>query len=80
LVSAEGTGKINGDSLSDWAAWSVVEQSSKQIGIVAAFLKPQKVKRDLERNGQYSHQGDHRSRIFTRGRGYEDKSLYGVLH
>jgi integrase len=27
------SGKINGDSLSDWAVWSVVEQSSKQIGI-----------------------------------------------
>jgi integrase len=26
-------GKVNGDRLSDWAVWSVVEQSSKQIGI-----------------------------------------------
>ena len=26
-------GKIVGDELSDWAVWSVVEQSSKQIGI-----------------------------------------------
>jgi len=26
-------GKPNRDSLSDWAVWSVVEQSSKQIGI-----------------------------------------------
>ena len=27
------SGKINGDTLSDWAVWSVVEQSSKEIGI-----------------------------------------------
>ena len=27
------TGKIVGDELGDWAIWSVVEQSSKQIGI-----------------------------------------------
>jgi integrase len=27
------SGKVNRDSLSDWAVWSVVEQSSKQIGI-----------------------------------------------
>jgi integrase len=27
------SGKINRDTLSDWAVWSVVEQSSKQIGI-----------------------------------------------
>lgn len=26
-------GKIEGDSLSDWAVWSVVEQAAKQIGI-----------------------------------------------
>jgi integrase len=26
------SGKINRDKLSDWAVWSVVEQSSKQIG------------------------------------------------
>jgi integrase len=27
------SGKVNRDTLSDWAVWSVVEQSSKQIGI-----------------------------------------------
>src|ERR1700730_8922371 len=27
------SGKFNRDTLSDWAVWSVVEQSSKQIGI-----------------------------------------------
>ena len=27
------SGKLNRDTLSDWAVWSVVEQSSKQIGI-----------------------------------------------
>src|SRR4029453_13293080 len=27
------SGKLNRDSLSDWAVWSIVEQSSKQIGI-----------------------------------------------
>ena len=27
------SGKIVGDELGDWAIWSVVEQSSKQIGI-----------------------------------------------
>jgi integrase len=27
------SGKILGDELGDWAIWSVVEQSSKQIGI-----------------------------------------------
>jgi integrase len=27
------SGKLIGDELSDWAIWSVVEQSSKQIGI-----------------------------------------------
>jgi integrase len=27
------TGKMVGDELGDWAIWSVVEQSSKQIGI-----------------------------------------------
>ena len=26
-------GKVNRDTLSDWAVWSVVEQSSQQIGI-----------------------------------------------
>ncbi len=26
-------GKIDGDCLSDWALWSVVEQAAKQIGI-----------------------------------------------
>ena len=29
----EESGKIVGDELGDWAIWSVVEQSSKQIGI-----------------------------------------------
>jgi integrase len=33
LRSISKSGKIKGDSLSDWAVWSVVEQSSKQIGI-----------------------------------------------
>ena len=33
LRSVSKSGKVNGDSLSDWAVWSVVEQSSKQIGI-----------------------------------------------
>jgi integrase len=27
------SGKLIGDELSDWAIWSVVEQSAKQIGI-----------------------------------------------
>ena len=26
-------GKVKGESLSDWAVWSVVEQSAKQIGV-----------------------------------------------
>ena len=33
LRSVSKSGKANRDSLSDWAVWSVVEQSSKQIGI-----------------------------------------------
>jgi integrase len=33
LRSVSKSGKVNGDTLSDWAVWSVVEQSSKQIGI-----------------------------------------------
>ena len=33
LRSIAKSGKINRDTLSDWAVWSVVEQSSKQIGI-----------------------------------------------
>ena len=33
LRSVSKSGKVNRDSLSDWAVWSVVEQSSKQIGI-----------------------------------------------
>jgi integrase len=33
LRSVSKSGKINRDKLSDWAVWSVVEQSSKQIGI-----------------------------------------------
>ncbi|WP_255550843.1 site-specific integrase [Granulicella sp. dw_53] len=33
LRSVSKSGKINGDTLSDWAVWSIVEQSSKQIGI-----------------------------------------------
>jgi integrase len=33
LRSISKSGKINRDTLSDWAVWSVVEQSSKQIGI-----------------------------------------------
>jgi integrase len=33
LRSVSKTGKANRDSLSDWAVWSVVEQSSKKIRI-----------------------------------------------
>jgi len=33
LRSVSKSGKVNGDTLSDWAVWSVVEQSAKQIGI-----------------------------------------------
>jgi integrase len=33
LGSVSKAGKVNRDSLSDWAIWSVVELSSKQIGI-----------------------------------------------
>jgi integrase len=33
LRSVSKSGKVNGDKLSDWAIWSIVEQSSKQIGI-----------------------------------------------
>jgi integrase len=33
LRSVSKSGKINRDTLSDWAVWSVVEQSAKQIGI-----------------------------------------------
>jgi integrase len=33
LRSVSKSGKINRETLSDWAVWSVVEQSSKHIGI-----------------------------------------------
>jgi integrase len=33
LRSVSKVGKVNRETLSDWAVWSVVEQSSKQIGI-----------------------------------------------
>jgi integrase len=33
LRSVSKSGNVNRDTLSDWAVWSVVEQSSKQIGI-----------------------------------------------
>jgi integrase len=33
LLPLSKSGKIMGDELGDWAIWSVVEQSSKQIGI-----------------------------------------------
>jgi integrase len=33
LRSVSKSGKVNRDSLSDWSVWSVVEQSSKHIGI-----------------------------------------------
>src|ERR1700722_9028722 len=33
LRSVAKSGKVNRDTLSDWAVWSIVEQSSKQIGI-----------------------------------------------
>ncbi len=33
LRSVSKSGKINRDTLSDWAVWSIVEHSSKQIGI-----------------------------------------------
>jgi len=33
LRSISKSGKLNRDSLSDWAVWSIVEQSAKQIGI-----------------------------------------------
>ena len=33
LRSVSKSGKVNRDTLSDWAVWSVVEQSAKQIGI-----------------------------------------------
>jgi integrase len=33
LRSVSKSGKLNGEALSDWAIWSVVEQSAKEIGI-----------------------------------------------
>jgi integrase len=33
LRSISKSGKLNGDQFSDWAVWSVVEQSAKEIGI-----------------------------------------------
>jgi integrase len=33
LRSVSKSGKVNRETLSDWAVWSVVEQSSKQIGV-----------------------------------------------
>ena len=33
LRSVSKSGKLNRDRLSDWAVWSIVEQSAKQIGI-----------------------------------------------
>jgi integrase len=33
LRSISKSGKLNGEALSDWAIWSVVEQSAKEIGI-----------------------------------------------
>jgi integrase len=33
LRSVSKSGTVNRETLSDWAVWSVVEQSSKQIGI-----------------------------------------------
>jgi adenine-specific DNA-methyltransferase len=33
LRSVSKSGKVNRDTLSDWTVWSIVEQSSKQIGI-----------------------------------------------
>ena len=33
MRSVSKSGKVNRDTLSDWAVWSVVEQSSKQIGM-----------------------------------------------
>jgi integrase len=33
LRAVSKSGKLNGDALSDWAVWSVVEQSAKEIGI-----------------------------------------------
>jgi integrase len=33
LRSVSKNGKVNRETLSDWAVWSIVEQSSKQIGI-----------------------------------------------
>ena len=40
LRSVSKSGKVNRDTLSDWAVWSVVEQSSQQIGAACslAFL------------------------------------------
>jgi site-specific recombinase XerC len=37
LRSVSKSGKVNRDTLSDWAVWSVVEQSSQQIG-AALFI------------------------------------------
>jgi integrase len=39
LRSVSKSGKVNRDTLSDWAVWSVVEQSSKQIGIRRSILR-----------------------------------------
>jgi integrase len=33
LRSISKSGKLNGDTLSDWAVWSVVLQNAKEIGI-----------------------------------------------
>jgi hypothetical protein len=38
LRSVSKSGKVNSETLSDWAVWSVVEQSSKQIGSSTSAL------------------------------------------
>jgi hypothetical protein len=43
LRSVSKSGKVNGDSLSDWAVWSVVEHSSKQIGPNPTLLTPEAI-------------------------------------
>jgi hypothetical protein len=41
LRSVSKSGKVNRDTLSDWAIWSVVEQSSKQaVRKCVHFLEP----------------------------------------
>jgi hypothetical protein len=57
LRSVSKSGKVNRDTLSDWAVWSVVEQSSQQIGAALFIGLPHRASSQLRNQKSHSQAG-----------------------